>query len=839
MSPRVFFLILPFALTCSLQAQSPVNPGFETGLDGWSIPVSDHGMTTLSHDAAYAGGNGIQVVDDDADAGSSLSSVSVAVRPGQGCELSFQARVTHGAGIGVYLVFTDKDGAFVVPRDTFTISVPAGTEWKRSTLSAVAPEKAVLMQVWVHSYQKAKVTAQFDDFKLVEIPAEVARQRLAAAKAVPSAAKPGWTKDADLLPVFAKPHPERVFASVKILQPDGSVFRTPKEDWAGARQRIESEPQWRAWFAAQQAEIDEWMRTQHDRTEWSAGWWHDFVSPKDGSFLTWTKDVPRESASFLFSPSDPHVEITPKIFGGWVFGFRSRHMTKIEEAARLYRITGDVRYAEWAAGQLDFYADNYERWPLGTPRGTPVRLSVQSLDEAVNLIKLTDAARLLFDWAGADRRQGWYDKFFKPESELLDRSYQIIHNIAVWQRSASAQVALLYDDEVMLTRALDGEYGLRAQLSRGVTSDYIWYEQSLGYNNFVVNAFEPLLTFAGLLGKDELVRNEAAIVENLLIAPLVLRFPDNLLPNPADAGKPGHASAAALKGIRRILPTTLGIAAAAKSGALSWDDLIDPPEAPADLDPALPAVVSHHFESSRFALLKQGDWQVFFHYGQVNRSHSQSEALNWSASYKDADVSHDPGTVGYGSPLSSGYYRRGLNHNVPLVNGDGQIPWSPGELTRFDPVQAVMTGEQSAYRPDAFARRTLRIDGDRLIDEATVTCTGDPAAEARLGLALHLQGVADLPAAFLPVEDFAKDRPEAFRYWTEVRSAAFTDHAEFTVTLGNGQVLRVTFSTPGAFVVYAGSSPDYPPGRRSGFYIEKTVPAKEATFITMLAPASR
>ncbi len=205
---------------------------------------------------------------------------------------------------------------------------------------------------------------------------------------------------------------------------------------------------------------------------------------------------------------------------------------------------------------------------------------------------------------------------------------------------------------------------------------------------------------------------------------------------------------------------------------------------------------------------------MFFHYGQINRSHSQAEALNWSATLDGIDVAHDPGTVGYGSPLSNGYYRRGLCHNVPLIDGEGQMPWKPGALTTFDAERAVMTGDQPDYRPGASARRTLRIEGDDLIDEVVVTCTDPHRADARLGLALHLQGRAILPAAFTPTADFAVSRTEPFRHWLDVRSATFENHAEIEVELSGGPRLLVRFSTPGRFILHQGSSPDFPPARR-------------------------
>ena len=658
-----------------------------------------------------------------------------------------------------------------------------------------------------------------------------------------SPARPGWLNDADLLIDYPKPDPEKAFAELKVLQPDGSAYRTPREDWAGARRRIAADPAWTDWVAKQRAAADAWMARDRDRAEWEAGWNHEFVSPTDGAFIVWTEDVPGEDVKFFTSLSGERVEITPVLFRSWVGAFRKKHADKLGEVAQLFRLTGDVRYAEWVAGQLDFYADHYPGWGKGVAQRKNAHLGYQSLDDAVLVSRYAEAARLIFDWAAPERRKAWFDRLFKPEVELLDRSYQAVHNIALWQRAAQAQVALLYGDEAMWSRVVDGKYGVRAQFRRGVTSDYLWYEQSMDYNGFVARAVQPLLMGAGMMGEGGRLRHEAAVVENLMLTPFTLRFPDGTLPNPADATKVSRVSAELLAQIYRILPTTPGLARAA--AAKSWDTLIDPPAA---ISPAasevLPEVVSHSFESTRFALLKQGPWQVFFHYGQVNVSHSQAEALNWSASFEGVDISHDPGTVGYGSPMSGGYYRLGLNHNVPLVGGEGERPWKPGSLLLFDAAKAIMSAAQPEYRDDASARRTLRIEGDTLIDEVTVTLTGDAAGAGpvpKLGLALHLQGKPRLSGAFHEVSetDFVAGRQESFKYWKDVRAATFRDRAEIEVEFAGGRVLTVEFATTGEFTLYQGSSPDVPPGRRAGFYLEKTDAVREATFVTKLKPKAR
>ncbi len=627
---------------------------------------------------------------------------------------------------------------------------------------------------------------------------------------------------------FPKTDPERTFAELKVYDAAGHPWRAAREDWDGARQRVANDPAWAAWLKRQQADVDAWMATRRDHVEWPAGWSHDGVSPKDGSRVIWVDKIPRQEQAYFSSPSDPHIEITEKLFAWWVVSFRERHVGMIVRATQLYRLTGDERYAAWAAGQIDFYAENFPRWKtLPTAKS---RLFWQTLTEAANLIHFTEAARLLAGYVTAAHLQQWRTQFFQPEVDLLNATHHDIHNIATWQRCATAQVALLYGDNAMWREAIEGTWGLRRQMAEGITSDYLWYEQSLGYNNFVVSAVDTLFTTAGIYGRAAELAPEMAAAENLLIAPTYLRFPNGQLPNPADSGGiPTAPNREAFASCYRVFPTTIGLTAVA--GRRDWDTLVDPPP-PSPRPVTLPIVTSRNLESTRMAILKSGRWQVFIHYGQLTRSHVQAEALNYSAFYGETDITHDPGTVGYGSPMYHGYYTRGLNHNVPLVNGEGEVPPQAGELLAYSTDPATVSAAQPHYREDAKAQRALRIEGDALIDTATVESTKGPQT---LGLALHVQGKARLPAEFVSDPGFAKGRPTPFGYWREVKVAVFRDRTAFDVDY-HGTVLHVTITAPGEFKLWHGSSPDVPPKRRESFYLELAAPATSATFVTTWSP---
>ena len=610
----------------------------------------------------------------------------------------------------------------------------------------------------------------------------------------------------------------------------------PKEDWAGARERASSTPEWSEWVKSRRADIDEWIEKRHDKVEWIAGWYHDFVSPKDGSALMFTPDEPGPET--LHSHSDPKVALTPTLRAAWVFGFRSNYARRMLDSARMYRLTGEEKYAAWTANSLDFYADNFLKWPLDSPehRGHigESRLMGQALDEASNLISYVQAARTLDKYVSAERKQRWSEAFFKPEAHLLQQSRQVIHNIGCWQRAAVAEVALYCQDDDLWKQAVDGPNGVHDQIARGVTSDYLWREQSLHYNNFVVEALASFFMDAQIAGRGGELKEDMETIENLMLTPAAMRFATGQLPNPADGGKAERAPMPALWArCAPLFPTRVGVYELAHQK--SWAALLDPPDPTqvAPKEPTLPPVISRSFESSRMAIIRSGPWQAYIHYGQLGASHVQAEALNYEAFYNETDVTHDAGSVGYGSPMFKNYYQTAICHNVPLVDGVGQMGWDGGQLDRF--TDTSVSASQPKYQRAATASRTLAIEGNALKDTVRVA-TKDGKTHA-LGFLLYLMGKAEpLQGKFVPVPDPSKiQSAPGFQYWKDVSRADFRDRASVRVKFGN-QVLRVDFELPGNFTLYHGSAPDQLPRVRDAFYLE--CHSEDATLKTTILPAT-
>jgi hypothetical protein len=147
------------------------NSGFESGIRGWDN-LSDSAMSRSTPEAAARGDSGLRVADADPVRGSSLRSAFFPARPGQTFRVNFTARVVSGDGIAVYLQFCDQAKRLINASANGAednLMLASGlTEFTPQSLIARAPAGTVAVQIWIHSFTKALVVADFDDFELIE-----------------------------------------------------------------------------------------------------------------------------------------------------------------------------------------------------------------------------------------------------------------------------------------------------------------------------------------------------------------------------------------------------------------------------------------------------------------------------------------------------------------------------------------------------------------------------------------------------------------------------------------------------------------------------------------------
>lgn len=589
---------------------------------------------------------------------------------------------------------------------------------------------------------------------------------------------------------------------------------TAGEDWNRAAALVSQLASWRSFVASRRTTVDSWRAQPRERADMVAGYMHDYIDPASGVPLSWTLASPEPAAT----GSDAQV----RLHQAWVFYVRGYNVRMLGEAVRIFRASGDTAYRDWAAEQLDFYAQNYSRWPLRTVNGRG-RMFRTGLDEATASFTLVDAARLLAPFVPAARAEAWKRDLFLPMAENLKTTGSPLTNIGLWQAAAVTRIGLRYGDESLVQWGLNSATGTRATLARSLTADNLWDEGSFTYNAYVIDALYSLSLAAALEGRAALVAPEREAMGRLVMAPLDYRFDNGSLPTPGDATTALAAvDARHQASLYRVLPTWWGVQRT--GNAASWDTLVDPPPAlPAS--PSLPVVQTRQFPSVRMAVLRAGAWQTFVHFGQAVANHAQEEALSYELHEGTQPVSTDPGTVSYGSPFHTEYFSRGASHNVPLIDGLGQQAWAPGTVDLWDASGSTIQVSHAQYRSGVAATRRLEQRSSGLVE--TTQLRANDLRARRLGVAFHTGCTVAAASGLAPATGAQPPRSNATAYWTGL--AAWRASGPWAVQLSCGDRLyRYEVAGPAGQTVFIGSAPTTPlPGSRSVMYYETTAAQAE------------
>ncbi len=598
----------------------------------------------------------------------------------------------------------------------------------------------------------------------------------------------------------------------ELARPETGVFfgfRSATENWDALLNRSRHDKAIANWISAEARRVDRWIARNFERPDFVGGWIHDYVDPNTGIPQKWTPDTA--------APAEGASDRAKRFLGAWVAFGRGYNVRQMHAAARIYRVTGERKYAEWAATQLDFYAENYSKWPLQTKDGKS-RLYAQGLDEAVDAFALLDVARLLSHYASESRQSNWKNNLFLPMAANLPPSMAPMSNIGLWHHAAIAAIAMRFRDDALLDQALNSPIGIRKVLAFGVTADNVWIEGTFGYNYYVTNVLSQLLVQADLEGYGARFDVERNAALRLLLGPLLFRFDNNTLPNPADSTSRFNPTDATIHWqLYRTVPTYWGRKRA--RDRLTWESLLDPSPPVPSIPPALPQQITRNFPAIRYAVLRAGQWQAFVHYGQVHGHHAQHEMTNYELHLEDAPITMDPGTVRYGSPYHKGYFAQGPANNVPLVDGAGQLIWAPGTLRSFSEDSNHLIVEQAKYQKDAKVVREYRLEDSGFTETSTITVPS--GQKRRLGVVFNTAcGVS--AGSIVRVEPAPLSLPDvkAFSYWSNVK--AYLGDKRWTLVLDCGRH-RYSYEVTGPQNqrIYIGTAPNTPlPSQRNSVYYE-------------------
>ena len=235
--------------------------------------------------------------------------------------------------------------------------------------------------------------------------------------------------------------------------------------------------------------------------------------------------------------------------GGYAHNKHQQNYKYIEQAGRLFLITGDEKYAQFAATLLTQYANKYLILGFQEQRNTnpPGRLFHQMLNEHVWLLYSSLGYSCIKHWLTKAQRQHIEEQLFEPMLEVATVKYNFdfdrIHNHGVWAVAATAACGAAIGQEKYIDLALHGlagddiQGGFLAQLSN-LFAPSGYYIEGPYYHRY---AIRPLCLLAELTQRFrpelDIFNFKGQVIGKTIQSLLSTAYPNGVFPSLNDASK--------------------------------------------------------------------------------------------------------------------------------------------------------------------------------------------------------------------------------------------------------------------------------------------------------------
>ena len=369
----------------------------------------------------------------------------------------------------------------------------------------------------------------------------------------------------------------------------------------------------------------------------------------------------------------------------------SRNLGDMENAAWAYALTGDEKYAAFAAKVLLGYAQRYRQYPYhSASRSSKSKsgghLFEQTLNEASTLTGTIAPAYDLIHGASvlsAGDYRTIRENLILPMLENIAKNQTGKSNWQTWHNAAMLWGGAVLGDAAWVRRAIsDPKNGFAYQMEVSVTGDGMWYENSWGYHFYTLSALVRIVEGARRLGIDLWSHPD---LKKMFLLPVEYAMPDRSLPRLGDDVHTTISSAS------RMLeyawhayqdPSMLAYLPASPS----WDSV--QLGRAVGKQPPPPAQPSKVFPAAGHAILRTGGeagLAAAITFGPYGGFHGHFDKLSFVFFGFGKELGVDPGRArsqAYRLPIHKDWYKATVGHNTVLVDRQSQRP-AEGKLTAF------------------------------------------------------------------------------------------------------------------------------------------------------------
>ncbi len=488
-----------------------------------------------------------------------------------------------------------------------------------------------------------------------------------------------------------------------------------------------------------------------------ATWNLYYFCPEHGVRLIWDREKPESHCC----PVDGKEFTGEPYDGAWWRWLNGLNAKACYDLGLLWHLTDEAIYLEKVREILLAYAKFYPDYEVhgGIPYNGPGKANAQTLCEANCHIDFARGYDFIKSALTAEEQEKIETRLLREGAEfLIEHRTDQLHNHEMKINATIGVIGLILDEPRYLDFALDTNYGIHYQLNHGAMGNGMWFEGSIHYHYYALQALQNF---------EKIACNTPYSVASNPNYLKMMKYPLNLVLNTGDfprlndciAGQEKLTHAHLFEFAYKQHPCDEFASALASIYQNISRDNIDALLYGVDEIPVaqpLKCQSTHCPEVGiTVALDEERNNAMLLKHAPYGGEHDHYDRLGLILTRGGKEILPDLGTTGYGAELHYGYYKNSATHNTLVVNQQNQSPINPQLLcyqknddwTLVDTVadwsgpeatvdsHTIVQWDKEAYQ-DVVFRRVMLWLGDVAI-EIDVVCNPN---QQQLDLTYHIRG---------------------------------------------------------------------------------------------------
>ncbi|MHA2938060.1 heparinase II/III domain-containing protein [Vibrio sp. RC27] len=415
-----------------------------------------------------------------------------------------------------------------------------------------------------------------------------------------------------------------------------------------------------------------------------ATWNHYFFCPEHGVRLEWDRHNQTEHRC----PVDGKVFTGEPYDGAWWRWLNGLNARACNDLGLLWHLTGSDVYLEKVKSILLGYADVYPEYEEhgGIPYNNPGKANSQTLCEANCHIDFARGYDFIKQSLSNNEQMHIEQNLLREGAEFM-MQYRTpqIHNHEMKIGSTIGVIGLLLDDRELIDFAVEAKYGLRYQMDHGLVGEGMWFEGSVHYHYY---ALQALMGFELMARKTQYSLKSHANFHTFLAYPLKLIMLDGHFPliNDCVAGQEVFTNADLFEyAYAEFNDPIFGRALKSIYNNISRDNLdallYGVEKIPDELTPLTVEPLHAPVAGLTKIVDVSNQNMLLLKHAPFGGEHDHYDRLGLILFRHGHQLLPDLGTCGYGAELHYGYYKNSVTHNTLAVNQQNQPPANPKVLS--------------------------------------------------------------------------------------------------------------------------------------------------------------